>query len=70
MCSVMCRSLKGHIFVVSVQQVKKLELERTAVPFVNSFNRRRQSNTLHNINVERSDRNETTYTFLICEDFL
>jgi len=48
----------------------ELELKCTAFGFVNSSNRRRQTNTLHNINEVRSERNETTYKFLMREDFL
>jgi hypothetical protein len=38
-CNVMCRSLKGHIFIVSVQQVIGTEIKVTHVRFVNSSNR-------------------------------
>jgi len=71
MCNVMCSSLKGHIFVVSVQHVIGTGIIKCrGGRFVNSANRRRESKTLYNINEERSERKETTYKFLMCEDFL
>ena len=45
-----------------------LELKYTAICFVNSSKRRRQSKRLHNINEVGSARHETTYKFLICAD--
>jgi len=48
----------------------ELELKCTAIRFVNSSNRRRQTNTLRNINEVRKERNETTYKCLLCENFL
>ena len=58
--------LKGHIVVVNVQQEIRTGLECTAIRFVNSSNRRRQTKTLRNVNDVRSERNETTYKFLMC----
>jgi len=62
-------SLKGYIVVVNVQQDIRTGIKVYSYSFCIFF-QSQKTNTLHNINEVRSERNETTYKFLMHEDFL